>query len=211
MHRHRSVFRFAVCLSLAAVSTALAQTPAPVPDQVEEDWQLVVATPDFEGVGPQITTSMSAGADLTSVPWVAFDLNYREYPYFRAGGLQLQAWSGAQLLTTSSEGSGQFNVPNETITWTQRMSVSGGTMTYSLLNGQSTTFGTFGQGTGSLSVNFPTALTSLTDYSPTVSTAHSGVSWQANNVTSMRLLQVRYYAGGQLISTDNTPRSIDLN
>jgi hypothetical protein len=210
MYRSVLMFRFMVLFSLAAVGIATAQTPTPVVDQIEEDWQLVVATPDFEGVGPQITTSMSAGADLTSAPWVAFDMNYREYPNFLAGGMQLQVWSGAQLLDTSSQGSSQFSSSNETVTWTQRMSLSGGMITYNVTNGQSTSFGKFGQGSGLLGVTFQTVLSSLTDYSPTVTTAHSGVSWQSNNVTSLTLLRVRYYSGGLLVSTDNTPRVIDL-
>jgi hypothetical protein len=41
--------------------------------------------------------------------------------------------------------------------------------------------------------------------------AQSGVGWQSNRVTEMTLVQVRYYRGGQLISTDNGPRSVPLS
>jgi hypothetical protein len=211
MYPAKSTFWIVVLLCLAGVGAAFAQTQTPVADRVEEDWQLVVATPDYEGVGPQITTSMSPDVDLTTNPWVAFDMNYREYPFFRPGGMQLQVWSGPEVLSTSTQGSEQFNTPNETLSWTQRMSVSGGTITYSLANGQSATFDSFGQGEGQLSVSYPTALVSLANYSPDVTIANSGVSWQSNNVTSMTLVCVRYYAAGKLISTDTTPRSIALS
>jgi hypothetical protein len=85
-----------------------------------------------------------------------------------------------------------------------------GTITYQVANGQSTTWGKFGQGNGQLSVNYPTALGSLSSYSPDTSVKNSGVSWESNYVTSMALIQVRYYAAGRLISTDTTQRSISL-
>jgi hypothetical protein len=184
-----------------------AQTPAVVPDQVEEDWELVVGTPDIIGVGPQITTSMSPVSD-NSTPFFAFDLNYREYPSFQAGGMQIQVWDGDNVLSTSSKGSAQFATPGETVTWTQRMSIDEGTVSYQVRNGQSTTWGSFG-GSGQLKVSFSTSYDSLSGYSPDTSVSNSGVSWESNYVTSMRLVQVRYYdASGRLISTDSTPRSI---
>ncbi len=197
---------------LAAVFLALPCTPAPaqspttVPDQVEEDWQVVVATPDVLGVGPQITTCMSPLSDI-STAFVAFYLNYRPYPSFQAGGLQVQVWSNNQRLTNSSQGSAQLNTANETITWTQRMSVSGGNVHYDVENGQSTTWGSFGQGE-QLSVAFPAQVNALANYNPDVSAANSGVSWESNLVTSMTLVQVRKYAGGNLIATDTNPRTV---
>jgi hypothetical protein len=180
-----------------------------LPDQVEEDWQLVVAEPDSVAVGPQITTSMSPVSD-NSTPFVAFDMNYREYPSFTPGGMQVQVWSGDTLLDKATHEQGQFDTPNETITWTQRMTIGqDGTVQYWVLNGQSTTWGTFGTD-NQLHVSFPTSLTSLVGYSPDTSAANSGVSWEADHVTAMTLVQVRYYAQGVLIATDTTPRSIPL-
>ena len=53
--------------------------PTPPPDQVEEDWQVVIAEPDPLAVGPQITTIMSPNSDPTAA-FVTFYLNYRDYP-----------------------------------------------------------------------------------------------------------------------------------
>jgi hypothetical protein len=184
-----------------------AQTPAIVPDRVEEDWQLVVAMPDRIGVGPQITTSMSPVSD-NSTPFAAFDLNYREYPSFQAGGMQIQVWDGDKVLDTGSYGTAQFATPGETVTWTQRMSIGDyGIVTYSIRNGHSTTWSSFG-GNGSLLVSFSTPYDSLSGYRPDTSVSNSGVSWESNYVTSMALVQVRYYSSGQLIATDTTRRSI---
>jgi hypothetical protein len=186
----------------------VAQTPTIVPDTVQEDWQLVVANPDIVGVGPQITTSMSPVSD-DSTPFAAFDLNYREYPSFQVGGMQIQVWSGDNVLSTSSHGTEQFNTANETVTWTQQMSVAqDGTVTYHILNGQSSTWGNFGGGSHRLLVTFPSSAGSLSGYSPDRSVANSGASWESNLVSQLTLVQVRYYAGGNLIATDTTPRNL---
>jgi hypothetical protein len=186
----------------------VAQSPVIVPDMVQEDWQLVIGTPDIIGVGPQITTSMSPVSD-NSTPFVAFDLNYREYPSFVAGGMQVQVWSDDNVLSVSTHGSAQFSTQGETVTWTQQMSVGqDGTVTYHVLNGQSTTWNNFGGGEKRLLVSFPSQCGSLSAYSPDTSVKNSGVSWESNYVTQLTLVQVRYYAAGNLIATDTTPRSI---
>lgn len=203
--------RTALLLASALLSLPIPAAPGqvlnvttPVPDAVEEDWQLVVATPDPIGVGPQITTVMSPSGD-TSSPFVAFDMNYQEVPVFYPGGMQVQVWSGGKITSSAGQGSALFNTPAETVTWTQRMALSGGTVTYAVENGSSTTWGKFGQGSN-LSVSFTSSLTSLAGYSPTASVSKSGASWQMNNVTSLKITQVRYYANNQLILTDSTPK-----
>ncbi|HEV3167467.1 MAG TPA: hypothetical protein VGZ22_25895 [Isosphaeraceae bacterium] len=213
---HRILATLAVAAFVASGSllgTVAAQTPAPalVADQVEEDWQLVVGTPDPVATGPQITTSMCPTNDLTSSPFVAFDLNYREYPAFTPGGMQVQVWSNKVLLDTSSQGNDQFTTVNETLTWTQRMSLAAGSINYAVVNGQSTTFGTFGQDNGLDLVSFPSAVSSLTAYSPDFSVANSGATWESDHVTSVKLVQVRYYAAGKLIQTDTTVRVVKLS
>jgi hypothetical protein len=201
---HFVVAALAFGLMLNVAST---QTPTSA-DRIEEDWELVIATPDLVAAGPQITTSMSPVGDLRSSPFVAFDLNYREYPDFVAGGMQIQVWNDKELLDTATHESARWSTAGETITWTQRMGLSAGSISYIVLNGQSTTWGRFGEGLGQLEVSFPTSLSSLSAYSPAVSVANSGASWESDRVTSMRLVAVRYYAGGRLLSTDTTPRPV---
>jgi hypothetical protein len=199
---------------LAAIAFAYplgyAQTASGPITRVEEDWQLVISSPNPAEVGPQITTCMSPVSD-GSTPFVAFDLNYIDYPDFQAGGLQLKVYSGGAVQSSSSQGNALFQTPNETITWTQRMRISApNTVSYSIANGQSTTWGAFGyrQGLGRVSFNAP--VNSLASYSPNTSVANSGAGWQSNRVGSMTLVQVRYYNGTTLISTDTTSRSVQL-
>ena len=79
------------------------------------------------------------------------------------------------------------------------------------MNGQSTTWGTFGQDGGLDPISFTTSVTSLASYSPDTSVAQSGAGWQSNRVSKMTLVRVRYYRAGQLISTDNNSRSVSLS
>jgi hypothetical protein len=197
--------------AIVSLAAAMAQTPpATLVDRVEEDWKVVVTNPDVSGCGPQITTCMSPVSN-GSTPFVAFDVNYREFPSFAAGGMQLQVWSGGSVLSTATVGTTQFTTPNEVVTWTQSMSINSGTISYDIANGRSTTWGRFGQGYGNLSVSFPTTLNDLSlTYSPDISANKSGVTWQANFVSAMTLLQVRYYSGGTLVATDTVARPVAL-
>jgi hypothetical protein len=188
----------------------MGQTPPGPPDKVEEDWQVVIASPSPGEAGPQITTSMSPVSD-GSTPFVAFDLNYLDTPSFQPGGLQVIVYSNGNPQSSSSQGSALLATPSETITWTQRMRYWGNNrLTYSIVNGQSTTWGAFGTSQGLTRVTFNGPVSSLAAYSPDQSVSKSGVSWQSNRVAQMTLLRVRYYSGGVLISTDMNPRSINL-
>jgi len=192
-------------------SISLAQSSSGPPDQVEEDWQVVIASPSAVEVGPQLTTCMSPATD-NSTPFFAFNLNYRDAQAFKPGGLQATVYSSGSVLDSSSQGDALCQTSNETIAWTQRMSISSsGRVTCTVVNGQSTTWGQFGDAQGLNPVGFDTALTSLGSYSPTTSVAKSGAGWQSDRVTSMTLLRVRYYRDGVLISTDNTSRSVTLS
>jgi hypothetical protein len=203
-------------LLLATIALAgtigLGQTTSPTIDRVEEDWQLVIASPNPDEVGPQITTCMSPVSD-GSTSFFALDLNYRDYPSYQAGGMEAAVISNTDgsVAGYSTQGDKVLGTANETITWTQRMSLSGGTLSYSVVNGQSTTWGSFGQDDDLNPVGFTTSVTSLASYSPATSVAKSGVGWQSNRVSQMTLVRVRYYSGGQLVSTDSTSRSVDLS
>jgi hypothetical protein len=194
-----------------ACSIGLGQASSGPADQIEEDWQVVIASPSAVEVGPQLTTCMSPVTD-DSTPFFAFNLNYRDAQSFHAGGLQATVYSNGTVLDSSSQGDALCQTSNETITWTQRMSISGdGRVTCTIVNGQSTTWGQFGDSQGLDSVGFNTSVTSLASYSPTTSVAKSGAGWQSNRVTSMTLKRVRYYRGGVLSSTDNTARTVTLS
>ena len=211
------MFRKIIAMALAATlllgGRALPTTQqTPPPDRIEEDWQVIVASPSPSESGPQITTTMSPEGD-NARHFVAFNLNYRDTP-FRAGGLEVRAWSGKTLLRASASitHTQQLATDNETITWTQRISLRSGTIFYSIQNGHSTTWGSFGgtspdyELTGHLAAYFTCNLSDLSAYNPDYSSGQSDVGWQAQRVSQMRLLRVRYYADNVLIRTDSTPR-----
>ena len=213
--RFRGFGAFLAVLSLGA-SHGMAQTgSSAVADRVEEDWQVVIGDPDPASTGPQITTCM---APVTgSSAFVAFCLNYREVQDWKPGGLQIKAYGESSgttqdrpLVASAAAHSESFETDGETVTWTQRISVSAGIMSYSVHNGASTTWGSFGQEQGNLVVGFATSASDLGNYRPADSVALSAAGWQANRVTSMTLLRVRYYQGNNLLSTDDTSRSVTL-
>ena len=203
------------CITLTAlIALALAMWPGRlesaagvIADQVEEDWEVIVNTPDQAAVGPQLTTTMSP-TGTNRIPFVAFNLNYRDNP-FQAGGLQLQVWNPTVVLDSDSHSTAVLNTPGETITWTQRMRIEGGSLFYEVRHGHSQTWGDFG-GESQLAVHITSTLTDLSAYDPDVSASNSGAGWMGNRVTSMTLKQVRYYTNGSLIQTDTHPRDCSL-
>src|SRR6516162_7266602 len=63
----------------------------PLPNQIEEDWQVVVANPDPSSSGPQITTCMSPNTD-PAASFATFYVNYQDYPSWQPGGMQVKAY-----------------------------------------------------------------------------------------------------------------------
>jgi len=181
----------------------------PQPDRIEEDWQLVVGTASTGNTCPQVLTDMSpTGVDTD--PFMVFKLNYRDQPSYQGGGLSAQVWQGSQFVSNSDQGSAQLSTPNETVTWTQRMSLSGGNLSFKVLSGNSTTWGQFGANDTDLAVNTSSSLADLSGYSPAKSVAKAGATYGADKVTSMTLVQVRYYQGSTLLSTDTTARQVNV-
>lgn len=194
-----------ILVTLTFQAPALAQPP-PGTDRVEEDWELVVGTPSPLEAGPQITTTMSPDGD-NAATFFAFNLNYRDAP-FRAGGLQVRAfWGKSEIASPDTQRDAACRNTGETITWTQRLTLAGGVASYDIMDGQSQTWGAFGQG-DNLRIAVTTARTGLSAYSPAASVAGSGVGWQSNRVDRMTLRRIRYYAGGNLLAIEETPRNL---
>jgi len=207
----RYLYTGLLALTALGLSAGTARAQTTPPDQIQEDWQLVIGTPDVTGAGPQVSTILSPVSDGSS-PFFIFNLNYRESPSFSPGGMEVQIWSGDQMLSSVTKGTTQMSTTGETITWTQSIRLSSGLISFAIDSGKSTTFGKFGQGQQlNVTSSFSTTLTSLSLYTPATTVTNSGVGWEPNRVTSMAIVQVRYYAGGKLLSTDKTLRSISLS
>jgi len=145
-----------------------------------------------------------------SAPSAVFSLNYQDFPNFVPGGLQARIVRGDATLASSVQGSAQFQTAGETITWTQRLTLSGGTLYFKITNGQSTTWGPFGEHHSRLSVNTASQIDNMDKYDPGLSVSNSRPSFGMNRVASMTLLQVRYYQGQTLLATDSTARQVAI-
>lgn len=197
----------AVCLAIAAASTLIAAT-AQSQDvaSVEEDWQLVVNDPDVNLNGPQVTCVISPST--LDQAYFAFDINYHTQPGYLAGGLQMHAWNpDSPIVTYDFPEQGLMQTGNETVTWTQNLSLANGVLTFSVVNGQSQTWGAFGGAQEQVAVS--TTLPNLNAYDPQVSATNSGVCFASNLVNSLTLTAVRYYAAdGTLIQQVTNPQLV---
>jgi len=190
-HRAAAVLAVLALLVIGAglPGVALAQSDAQVV-RVEEDWELVVATPDPNSDAPQVTCVISPVENVDSVH-AAFELNHQSMPDFVAGGLQLQIWNNEEHLGSRKFPNGSLlQTAGETVRWTQSLELSEGLLTFEITDGTSAAWGNFG-GQGYLKASISSQLENLNGYSPTVSIANSGVGYAANRVASLVLRKVR--------------------
>jgi hypothetical protein len=178
--------------------------------RVEEDWILVLGEPDPDLDAPQVSCGMSPLGDFDSA-YVVFNVNHRSQPSYVPGGLQLQVWNNSVPLLSNDDPDDQvMSQTGETVTWTQQMSLTNGTFTVAIVNGNSQTWGTFG-GDGRLQASLAASFANLNAYSPDVSISNSGVSFAPNRVQSLTLNCVRYYTSGGQLFQDNQPRAVTLD
>jgi|CXWL01.1.fsa_nt_gi hypothetical protein len=195
---------FAV-LGAAALWPSFASAPVSEPVvRVEEDWELDVNEPNGDTTAPQFHTVMSPMPDLES--YHAQTLwNYRETPDFVPGGVQLHSYDGETLIRKRSIESGTLSTTAETITWTQSLETDGTTLTFSISDGISTTWGSFGR---DMNISSTANLAQLNEYDPETSVTNSCVTFGANRVQSLSIKRVRYYGATGLLYTDNTQRHV---
>lgn len=175
--------------------------------EVQEDWKLVVATPDGNSSAPQATCIMSPYGHVEGLH-VALELNQQTYPHYTPGGVQLHTWEGDYLLKSERFPTDVvLNTPGETITWTQRMELSGSKLIFDIDNAVSESWGDFGSNSR-LWISKDTPLTNLIEYSPEVSVRHSGVGYAANRVQRLVLKEVRLYTTTGLYLKDTTERVV---
>lgn len=175
--------------------------------EVQEDWELVVAEPDANSSGPQVTCVISPDGNLNGLH-AALELNQQTYPHYTPGGVQLHAWGGEYVLESKSFPSDAvLNATGETIRWTHRMAIVNSQLVFDIDDGESTAWGNFGAN-GYLWIDRNTSLSNLNGYSPQVSVANSGVGYAANRVERLVLKEVRYYTALGLHARDTTQRVV---
>lgn len=175
--------------------------------RVEEDWEMQVKLPDKPTNAPQITCALSPTADLSGLH-ALFELNDRTMNTYLPGGLQLQVWHGTiPLIERNFPSEALMETEDETVTWTQSMSLAGGVLTFEIIGGSSTTWGPFG-GEGNLKALLITTLGDLNGYNPAVSVANSRIGYAANRVRSLVLKRVRVTTSTGQVLEDGTERVV---
>jgi len=175
--------------------------------RVEEDWELVVGTPDADSDAPQLTCVISPVGDVQSA-YAAFDLNHQSLPEYVAGGLQLQVWMDEiPLISRKFPNGAVMAQPGEIVGWTQSMELDDGVLVFEVTDGSSSTWGSFG-GQGYLKIYMYTSLTNLNGYSPTVSVNNSGIGYAANRVQLLVLRRVRLITSTGEVLEDTTARVV---
>jgi hypothetical protein len=97
-----------------------------------------------------------------------------------------------------------MQTPGEVVSFTMSMQVQGSTLTFGISNGNSQTWGQFGNGQ-SMTLSFPFDGTNLNSYDSSQSLANSYVGAGCNRVQQIVRTAVRSYAGdGTLLNTDTT-------
>lgn len=171
--------------------------------RIEEDWEVVVGVPDSAEDSPQIITVLSPEGNLES-DHAVFELNHSTRPSYSGGGMQLQGWVGNSTFDHRNFPNGnRLSTDNEAIRYTMSMKVDGGQLQFEVLNGSSTTWGSFG-GQGYLKTSISSWRNDLSLYSPLTSTKQSRVGFASHRVKEFVRTEVRYYSANGLVSTDET-------
>src|SRR4051812_28986739 len=167
----RFLSRIVTCgIAWLTAATALGDSPKVV--QVEEQWELSIGVPDAGRSAPQATMVMSPTGNLDST-YFLFTLNCRNYPDYQPGGVQVQRWEGNSVANT---GTGPIAEPltqsEDTIRWTQRVTLHDGVITFEVVDGSCDSWGHFGND-DSLKLTSESSLQSLNSYKPAISLGES--------------------------------------
>lgn len=197
-----------VVLGLFALGV-MSDTASAQPVYIEEDWEVIIATPDPAGHAPQIITAMSSTDKLEDVHSI-FEINHATLPAYQAGGMGLQIWSGdTNLAHMVHPRTGTLQTENEVIRFKMTMRVSNGVIRFEVKDGESTTWGTGTWGTGGFYRQVSTSQTALYNYSPATSVKFSKVAFAKHRVKKFALKESRLYGpSGLLISRDTTERIV---
>lgn len=175
--------------------------------RIEEDWRVEISAPDIDDEAPQITTVMAPSDTLSSFHAV-FELNHMTQPEYMAGGMQLQTWLNRYVRDFRNPSTAiLLHHESEVITYTMRMTLISSQLQFEVINGQSQSWGTFGD-QGILKSTPLSYSSTLAYYTPQTSVTNSRIGYASHRVRSMILKEVRYYSANGLVSTDVTTRVV---
>lgn len=202
--------RNGLCRILACVSftilfatDAVAQKKHTVYERIEEDWELVLATPDGEAASPQIALQMKpeSSSPLTGM----FLINYHDTPAYTAGGVQIQMWDRNTNVATADYPASTLTTQDEVIPFTLYMDRSTGNLRYGVCGGSCITWGDLAAAPEEIGVETPDNSTSFPQYDSAFSLRNAEIVCGATRVKSLRLLEVRkYYATRNGYVADST-------
>lgn len=193
-----SVARRTLRGSAIALALLVAASPTRADDvvEIEEHWSLSVGGPDAMRTAPQVSMVMSPSGGIDD-DFFLLSLNHWSHPGFEPGGVQLQHWKGESWRSSKSASNElPLDTDGETIRWAQRLTLSGGNLTYEVFNAESSTWGDFA-GNNALKVTTPTELARLNGYLPATSLEESGIGYAGNRVSSLVLEKIRWRFDGE--------------
>ncbi len=198
--RMSNLTRMAVGCLLSSLFSGLASSAEPRILRVEEDWELVVITPNPLQNSPQISTWMSPGDSLENQHFGA-NFNHAQKDDYIGGGFQTRAYQGASVMDDKVSCNGmKLSANGELLKWTQVMAIIQEELVFAIKDGTSQSWGDFG-GKETL-VRYASTVTDLNGYRPTKSVEWSGVGFAANRVALLKLSKVRYFTDqGQVIES----------
>jgi hypothetical protein len=170
---------------------------------VEEDWSLVLSQPSTVATSPQFSTCLPVSPQV----YIVTTFNYREFPDFIPGGIQIQLWEDGACVDWVNVALGPLNVTGDTVRWTQVYRTNGRDLVAKIVGANAQSWGTNINSTDltKLEANIP----NFNAYTPTHSVAESDASFGSNHVswfgvTEVRLLDDR----GRKLVVDTTPRAV---
>ncbi len=180
-----------IALAAAAVlttpPTGQAQSGGAPVVRIEQDWELVVGTPDPNLCSPQLFIMLypESGGSYSC----QFLINYNDQPTFSAGGVQIQVWQDGTVLDGADNSPNQAILQNEgeTVTFTLVMEIKGNKLIFSAKNVSSPSFGDINH----LTTSVPYDPIQFSNYQTSDSVANSGILFGSNRVTSLTIKQVR--------------------
>jgi hypothetical protein len=192
----------AALLTLAAAVPAAADGPYV---RIEQDWELVLNTPDLSFPSPQVVIPMKSWRDSGKTAY--FLVNHHDYPTFQAGGGQIQLWNnGVQLATKSFEGPTLVR-DGEVVTWTQYLERKDGKLRFGLSAVEGEAWGTNTADTLGGPVEIADTFPSFTAYETSYSAENAVITFGDERVHSLKLVAVRKYKLNGQFDTEG-PRNV---
>jgi hypothetical protein len=159
-------------------------------NRIEQDWELVLNTPDLNFPSPQIVIPMKGRPEGTKTAY--FLINHHDFPEFQKGGGQIQLWEGDVQQVKSFAGPTLIR-DGEVVTWTQYLERKDGKFHFGLSAVAGEAWGTNTAADLGGPVSFVDGNPWFTDYDSAYSVDNVVIMFGDGRVHSLKLLEVRKY------------------